>query len=177
LPAGIRSRLRIVPSIRGKHRGGEQIGTFSEEMAAAGTSAGGCADGRWYRSYPRMTSLFAWCISLGASRLVHRANRSHRPIEARECMKHERDKTQSTQDGGVGYEASARTPRTRTPPAAPPTTRCEPCTAVPSRPLCGRIRFASAPISIGAREFQTSVSPTPSVADPGVITDRIPKWA
>jgi hypothetical protein len=35
------------------------------------------------------------------------------------------------------------------------------------------VRFASAPIYIGAWELQASVSPTPSVADPGVTTDRI----
>jgi hypothetical protein len=153
------------PLVGGNRRGGEQIGRFPEEKAAAGTLAGGLCRGRHqYRSCPRMTVLFAWRIG---------QIEGPRPIESTQMDKRERAEIEQTRDGGVtrrrrelrGPELRRRLRRRRD---------ANLCIAFPSRPLCGRIRFASAPISIGAREFQTSVSPTPSVADPGVITDRIP---
>ena len=74
---------------------------------------------------------------------------------------------------GVGCEASASTPRDEIPSAAPLTTRCEVPHRVPKSTEFRSVQFCIGANSHWPREDQASVSPTPSVADPGVTTDRI----
>jgi hypothetical protein len=109
-----------------------------------------------YRSCPRTTVLVARTSGKPGGTRPNGGTQ----MDKRKRAEIEQAKSNERRMAERGYEASARTPRTRTPSAARPTTRCEPLHRVPESAA-----LRPDPICIGANQYWRSGVSNLSLAD------------